>query len=329
MITSMRTKRIVRILVKTGLLLAIGVSIGIYVAKGKGIDECGKAYTFLNQSAICAEQVISKTAYTKTQREISQYVETARLTGKAKEVSVYFRDLNNGPVFGLNELDEFVPASLLKLPLAFVYLTVAEIQPGLLAQRIQYTAADTTAVQYFKGIQTVHAGEEHTVEELLELMLTYSDNNAQELLSSYLETDSSAIDVRAEIFNELGLTDPETAMEESLSVRGYAALFRLLYNASFLNAEQSEKVLGWLSRSDFKEGLTAGVPEGIIVAHKFGERSAMDSDERQLHDCGIVYYPENPYLLCIMTKGDNWEELAKVIADISRTIFEEVNSRRI
>jgi len=27
----------------------------------------------------------------------------------------------------------------------------------------------------------------------------------------------------------------------------------------------------------------------------------------QLHDCGIVYYPETPYLLCVMTKGWNFE----------------------
>ena len=35
-----------------------------------------------------------------------------------------------------------------------------------------------------------------------------------------------------------------------------------------------------------------------------------------MHDCGIVYIPNSPYLLCIMTKGNSNDKLLKVISDM-------------
>ena len=78
----------------------------------------------------------------------------------------------------------------------------------------------------------------------------------------------------------------------------------------------SEKALGLLQKSEFHKGLVAGVPSGTIVAHKFGERDGLTIGEKQLHDCGIIYYPGNPYLLCVMTRGDNFDELAGVVFDV-------------
>lgn len=70
------------------------------------------------------------------------------------------------------------------------------------------------------------------------------------------------------------------------------------------------------------------MPASVKVAHKFGERLLEDST-RQLHDCGIVYYPENPYLICIMTHGNVYENLEKTIQDISKMVYKEVDSRRL
>ena len=46
---------------------------------------------------------------------------------------------------------------------------------------------------------------------------------------------------------------------------------------------------------------------------------------KQLHDCGIVYYPKHPYLLCVMTRGDSFEYLDDTIRDISHLVYQEVN----
>jgi len=77
-----------------------------------------------------------------------------------------------------------------------------------------------------------------------------------------------------------------------------------------------------LSRTRFKNGIKAGISDQATVASKFGERGLIDSNAKQLHDCGIVYDGNSPYLLCIMTKGTDWERQATVIQEISKLVFE-------
>jgi hypothetical protein len=48
----------------------------------------------------------------------------------------------------------------------------------------------------------------------------------------------------------------------------------------------------------------------------------------EMHDCGIVYYPYRPYLLCVMTKGSGEiKSLETVIQDVSKMVYEEVNTK--
>jgi hypothetical protein len=108
-----------------------------------------------------------------------------------------------------------------------------------------------------------------------------------------------------------------------ISVRGNAALFRILYNATYLNKANSQAALQLLSISGFRKGLRAGVDPNTIVASKFGEREVGESS--QLHDCGIVYHPSRPYIACIMTRGKNVADLTTSIKDISAIIYNEIH----
>jgi hypothetical protein len=89
----------------------------------------------------------------------------------------------------------------------------------------------------------------------------------------------------------------------------------------------SEKALQIMTHAEFKDGILAGVPKDIIVAHKFGERMLPESDDKQIHDCGIVYYPRHPYLLCVMTRGKDFTSLKSTLATISRVVFTEVEQQ--
>ena len=88
----------------------------------------------------------------------------------------------------------------------------------------------------------------------------------------------------------------------------------------------SEKALEYLSKSDFKYGLVASLPANIVVAHKFGFWA--ENGVRLLHDCGIVYYPNNPYLLCVMTSAPDKEGYDPTISELSRFIYQEVDRQR-
>jgi hypothetical protein len=106
-----------------------------------------------------------------------------------------------------------------------------------------------------------------------------------------------------------------------------AGFFRVLYNATFLNAEYSNRALETLTHATFSDGLVAGIPKDVKIAHKFGERIERNSKGElivELHDCGIIYAPQTPYLLCVMTHGDSLETNATIIKEISSLVYDEV-----
>lgn len=113
--------------------------------------------------------------------------------------------------------------------------------------------------------------------------------------------------------------------EYFITVKDYVSFFRVLYNSTYLDRTLSEKALELLSKSEYQDGLEAGVPEEVRVAHKFGERKFEETGERQLHDCGIVYHPIRPFLMCVMTKGKSLNDLSSVIAALTKTAYAEVD----
>lgn len=251
---------------------------------------------------------------------IRKILDEATERGDITEASVYFRDLNNGPWFGVNERALFSPASLLKVPRMISYFKEAEKNPAILEKKIRYAPeTDLDLMQNFVPGKKLEPGKEYTVEQLIEQMIVYSENNAKEILA---ETDESFADT---IYRDLGMMVPGTGkLEDFMSVKEYASFFRILYNASYLSPYYSNKALELLSRTDFREGLVAGIPEGVTVAHKFGERGI--GDIKQLHDCGVIYERTHPYLLCVMTRGKDFEPLKKTIQAISRETYSAVTS---
>lgn len=291
-------------------------------------------YRYVNAAFACEGHVLDKSSYSAFRAELEDYIESAYASGAASEVAVYFRDLEGGPSFGINSFSTFAPASLLKLPVIFAIMDIAEGDPALLATRLAYSREAVSELSIpqqenfnFAGLG-LKEGNDYTVEEMARAAIVYSDNLSYYTLVKFLN--SAYPDGRERIllaFQELGVIDPRDPQEETVSVRAYAQLFRTLYNASYLTPAASEKVLGWLAEATFDEGLAAGLPRGVALADKFGERVSEDGSN-QLHDCGVVYYPGNPYTLCVMTKGRSWAPLKKIIGEISALVYREVDSRR-
>lgn len=248
-----------------------------------------------------------------------------RVRGKVVDhVSVYFRDFEAGSMKGVNFDEKFTPASLLKVPMLIAALKQAEKDPSFLKRRLRLGVP-------FRGASYLSApalvpGQEYSLEEVLRAMAVSSDNDAFMMLKDAVDpVEQSAV------YRDFGLVIPDVrTLDDSMTVREYATFFRVLYNASYLNKASSQKALEYLSKSAFVDGLVAGVPAGVTVAHKFGERFTEDGARRQLHDCGVVYHPGRPYILCIMTRGDDFAKLSGVIRDLSSLVYGEVsaNERR-
>lgn len=254
--------------------------------------------------------------------KLKALVEDRKRAGLASQVSVYFRDLENGPVFGVGIDEKFSPASLLKVPLMMAALKEAEADPALLSRRLRNEHPEL-ARSDFNG-HALERGKDYSVDELLRAMIAASDNNAVVMLRTVIA--DAALNA---VFRDFGLIIPEVrTMDDSMTVREYSAFFRILYNASYLDKAMSQKALEYLIAGDFNRGLVAGVPPGTVVAHKFGERSFFDSKTKQLHDCGVVYHPSQHYVLCVMSRGDDFDRLSSVIRDVSALVYKEVDSQR-
>ncbi|MEK7745841.1 MAG: serine hydrolase [Elusimicrobiota bacterium] len=238
-------------------------------------------------------------------------------------ISIYFRDLNNGPWFGVNSRELFSPASLFKVPIMMAILKEAESFPGLLSARLtDMDPEDRSTVEITPG-RHVEKGRSYSVEELLELMIARSDNRAHDLLLGYL--DRKVFD---RVFLDLGVKPPDLAARDAqMNVKEYATFFRILYNASYLGRDMSRRALEFLVRSEFDQGLAAGLPPGTMTAHKFGERAYPEGGLRQLHDCGIIYHPRTPYVLCVMTRGEAVGDLVSVLRDASALVWRQVDAQ--
>jgi len=314
-------------------VLLVGFGAGIftclsYLVPKENSNECTKDYTFINDSLGCEPKlIIKKHQYTELSYNIDQYTKQQNANGDTTLTSVFFRDFLLGPTFGLREKEEFAPASLLKVPLLVALLNKAEAEPAILEEETSYTELSTTLKQTTE-VPELKPNTLYSVKELLDRMLIYSDNVSFWLLESYLEKRFPNEFVVNDTMRELGLVSPRTSSENTITVKGYSSLFRQLFNSSYLSPEMSEYALSVMSKSRFDKGLVAGLPQDIDIAHKFGE-IGLPNGEKQLHDCGIIYYPGNPYLLCIMTKGNDAKKLSEIIKTISSMVYKEVNSRRI
>ncbi|MDE2071293.1 MAG: serine hydrolase [Patescibacteria group bacterium] len=258
--------------------------------------------------------------------KINGFVQDRVSKGAAEKMSVYLVNYQTGQWAGVDEDERYDPASMLKVPLMVAFLKYAQSDPGILSQQLAFNGTDQNAGEYFKSSNGIQPGVSYSVDELLRDMIGYSDNNAAALLEQSIDQT-----LLKEVYTDLGLPVPVKGPNiDYISVKSYASFFRVLYNATYLDYEYSEKALELLALHDFPQGIESGVPASVTVAQKFGERSVYSQTgiliDRELHDCGIVYKPGSPFLLCIMSRGQDFDVLAKNISDLSALIYKNIGS---
>lgn len=258
----------------------------------------------------------------------NEYVES----GKAKRVGVFVRDMKSTHFAGVNETDNFYGASLLKLPLIIAGYKQAEVNPAILGSEILYNGTvDLDDKQNVKVKDQLVPGKKYTFKDLMDRSVIYSDNTSAEIV--YKNLPRGFFDL---ILSAVGIQYRLSDGSEEILIapRTYANLFRLLYNTSYLTAEYSDQVLETLTRVDYREGAMKKLPKSVKVAHKFAERAIEDPRTkkikiRQLHECGLVYLNDGTetYSFCIMTEGENFEDLETIQQDVSKLIYDSMNAQ--
>lgn len=324
MVTTPMLRRVAAVSLLVGLAAgyALGRRGGARGAPPKG-ERNQEGFSYIHPLLDCAPADGSFKDILPVKGDIESFIAAAKKSGKAAQLSVYYRDLDLGPWFGYDPEARFAPASLLKIPLLMAYLKIAEGDPGLLARRVRHEEKAIGYPQLFEPSKKLVAGKEYSIEEYLEAMIVRSDNQAAFFLLTHLDPA-----MLQNAYAGLGLKAPnKDTPTDWITVHEYASFYRVLYNSTYLSRHMSEKALAMLARTEFKGGLAAGVPAGTLVAHKFGERLETDNELKQLHDCGIVYHPKNPYLLCIMSRGRDVPTMLGVIRDLSAVVWEDVTQQ--
>ncbi|MDD2680881.1 MAG: class A beta-lactamase-related serine hydrolase [Patescibacteria group bacterium] len=274
-------------------------------------------YKYISPLLECANP--SSLNKSKLEEELQDIIHKHREEKNITSASLYLRDLNNGFWLEINEDEQFTPASLLKVPLMIAYLKLAESDPDSLNNKLTAIENNKSTTQNIPPAHKLEIGQEYTVMDVIKAMIIYSDNAASDTLIANINPNDLQ-----NIYLDLNIRAPKgTDTENYMNIQEYSSFFRILYNASYLNKEMSEQALKILSLSQYNHGLRATIPANIVIAHKFGERDFADA--KQLHDCGIIYKKDNPYLLCIMTRGFDFNNMSMPIQELSNLIYKNFN----
>ena len=213
-------------------------------------------------------------------------------------------------------------ASLIKL-----FIMVEAFEQMKTAQLLSDTVLSFTESDRVAGsglLQELPAGTSRTVLEIVEHMITESDNIATNLLIDLLGM--SAINAR---IRALGCTDTilrrrmmdfaaaAAGRENTTSVTDVVHVLSLLHDDRCVNSEADSAMRAILGRQTDRCKIPFLLPAAVTCQNKTGELPGAE------HDAGIVLTPQGSYILAIMSDDlADSEQGCRVIARISRSIYD-------
>lgn len=249
--------------------------------------------------------------YQKLKKELLEVVNGPNINGT---YGVYFEDLNTGAWIGINERDEFIPSSLLKVPVIVAVLKKIEKGELSLDQKVSLKAEDLDLKSGTLGLKG--EGYELTVRELLVYLIKESDNTALFTIYSQLLDETDVAEAKL----AMGLPVGDNDNFYAIGPKHYSNILRSLYYSAYLRRTFSELALSLMSETEYNTQLPAGLPKNIPISHKIGFFYSEDG-KAGYHDCGIIYYPNKPYILCVMSTNTSKAEADITIARISKTTY--------
>lgn len=243
---------------------------------------------------------------------VSNFTQSQTATGVEFAVSYY--NINEGCTFEQNAEQPLLAASTAKIAIAM--LTFETIANGT-------WSADTwisyNPDSHFEGgagpLQFDEEFTGATVIELVELMITQSDNIATNMLLSQLGWTVGTQEYIARITN-IPSAEPRKNL---ISAHQHLLLMQHLLNP---NTPGHAEILLWMEQASDRTRLAAITnPDGTqpIVSHKIGDY--WDESGVYYHDVAYVH-GENPYILIVMTKSASGvrDEVYAQITDLGKKI---------
>lgn len=239
-----------------------------------------------------------------------------RFSEKKLNLGIYFEYLPTGSSIGVNDQMEVEIGSLGKVPA--VMAVYKNIEEGKLTLDTQLTLKEQDLDKQFGTLWQKGVGTKLSVADAIHLALIDSDNTAINAILDKINQETQDA-----VFDELDLPKETDGLYPIMSPKSYASVFRNLYLSSYLMDQHSNDILELLTKTNFTDKIPAGLPLSVKTAHKIGV-FAQSNGNNIYNDCGIIYVPERPYILCIMASADENTARTEMIA-YSKMVYSYVS----
>jgi len=248
------------------------------------------------------------------------------------EIGLVIRDLDTGWTFQVNPDNLFPAASMVKVPIMAACLKAAEEGRLSLRDNMKLKRSDKAAGSGV--LRTRATGSAYTIEQLVELMVTHSDNTAANMLIDIL-----GFDYLNRTFREMGLErtnlsrkmmdfrSRDRGVENYTSAREMADILERIYRKGCVCSSVSERSLEFLKSQKVNDRIPKLLPKDTVVAHKTGL-------ERQVcHDAGIVFTDNGNFLISAFTKTTSGPRTAKrfisSVSSLAYTVYKTTRPKTI
>jgi beta-lactamase class A len=222
-------------------------------------------------------------------------------------VGVSIQNLATGETLSIRGEEKFPSASLIKVSVLVALLD--EVRKGTIRLDDPLVMLARDRVGGSGVLQHLHSGLGLTVEDAARLMIAISDNTATNLLldkvpmrSVWAKMDSlglPATRIHSKTFLRITSVAMDSSVRYGLGVTTpdeTVRLFALLHQGRAVSPQMDSLALAMLRANEDYNKLVRWLPDGATAAHKSG-----DVDQSR-NDCGILYGPDAPVALCVMTR---------------------------
>ena len=196
---------------------------------------------------VYAESSCESGQYENLKEKLIGLINNYKVSKNLSSISIYLRVFGEGNWMSINSSEEYYPGSLLKVVGLLTYLKMSESQPGLLDKKLSFDSPKEFIPDQTYNSKHIVQGQKYSIRQLLKYMISYSDNNA-----TFLLKDGANMAAFNKVFTDLKIQGPKEGNKDfKMTVNEYSMLLIVLYNATYLNRENSELALELLKESDF------------------------------------------------------------------------------
>jgi beta-lactamase class A len=246
---------------------------------------------------------------------------------KPEKIGVFFEYLATGVSVGVNDRQTFFRASLVKVPgIMSAYKLIEEEK---LTKNEELVIEDYHLDSDYGSLWQRGAGAVISVGDAISYSIKESDNTAYEVLNERVN-DLLLADVGEEqniddVYDYLDIPRDSEGLTQEVTPRNYSSILRSLFFSAYLSYHDSNELLDLMTQSTYKKGIAGPLEGKVKVAHKFGIHN-VEPDNYEVHsDCGIVYLPQRPYILCIMIDSGEEVVTSQYMQEISKIIYEYIS----